>query len=44
MIAEVPDGLRALRSRVANADELPLHGVIDVKNYLFIEILLLLSR
>lgn len=44
MIAEVSDGLRALWCGVADADELPFHGVIDVKNYLFIEILLLLPR
>ena len=44
VIAEVSDGLRAFRGWVADADELPLHGLIDVKNHLFIEILLFLPR
>lgn len=44
MVAEVSDGLRAFRCGVANANELPLHGLIDIQDYLFIEILLLLPR
>lgn len=44
VIAEVSNDLRAFRCWVADADKLSLHGFVNVKNHLFIEILLLLPR
>lgn len=44
MIAEISNGLRTFRCWVADANKLPLHGFVNVKNHLFIEIFLFLSR